>query len=266
MIVCQHLPERIPAERYRVIVPDDQVSTFRKQTPEVFEIHAESDYVGDLAKKLFNRMPDVNRHRMGWYLQQFVKLASLIQANRGESHLIWDSDTVPLKSLRFISETGKLRYYKGYERHPDYFPPIKRLLGIDNELPFSFIAQCLPCKTDWAQAFASDLEAHFELSWTQAIVDSIDLGKASGFSEYETLGTFIHARYLDQIEYTDTPWFRYGGTLIGKPENMSRAPYHWLLKRYDFISLESWDQDLRLPRLLNFINAVRKEFMTKGRV
>lgn len=264
LVVCAHLSERIAAKRYRVIVPNDQVAKFREQTPIAFEVHAEGDYVGDLAKELLNRLRQANQNRMGWYLQQFVKLASLIQAKTRESHLIWDSDTVPLRKLGFVSVTGKLIYYKGFERHPAYFHAIERLLGMDNTLPFSFIAQCLPCKTEWAQAFASDLERRFKLPWAQAILNTIDFSEVSGFSEYETLGTFIQAHYPDQIQLVDTPWFRYGGTLLGKPENMNRAPYSWLLKRYDFISLESWDRDLRLPRFFNFMNAIRKELMTKG--
>ena len=102
LLVSNVVPERISARRYRVIVPDGQVSIFREKTPETFEVHPESQYVLTLHDSIKAKIPIANRHRTGWYLQQFIKISSLINSPAGENHLIWDSDTLPLKQLTFL--------------------------------------------------------------------------------------------------------------------------------------------------------------------
>ena len=263
-LAAREIPKHISARRYRVIVPDDQVDVFKARSPKQFEVHAESGYATGLMDIIRSKMPENNKHRAGWYLQQFIKIASLINNPPGECHLIWDSDTIPLKPLNFFTDEGKLVFYKSHERNPDYLPPIERLLGSTNRLQFSFIAQCLPYKSDWAQEFAERLEQLSSKSWEEAIIDAIDFSKISGFSEYETLGAYALEKHANEFEVINRPWFRYGGTLLGNIGNMERSPYRWLLKRYDFISIESWDEDSKLPRIINFLNALRKELLTKG--
>ncbi|MCD8525285.1 MAG: DUF6492 family protein, partial [Gammaproteobacteria bacterium] len=92
-LAAHAIPKQIAARRYRVIVPDDQVDIFRTHSSEQFEIHAESHYVAGLMSAIRSKMPESNKHRAGWYLQQFIKIASLIDSPPGEYHLIWDSDT-----------------------------------------------------------------------------------------------------------------------------------------------------------------------------
>ena len=266
LLVSKQIPTKIASKRYRVIVPDDQVRAFQERTPAKIEVHPESIYISDLYKTIKTKVPTTNQHRTGWYLQQFIKLASLIDGDNGENHLIWDADTVPLKNLDFVDHDGRLAFYKSNERNPDYFPPIERLLGINNSLPFSFIAQCLACKTEWAKEMAAAIEISASKPWALAILDAVDFRKTSGFSEYETLGSFMMANHSNGIRLTDGRWFRYGGSLLGDPANMNRQPYKWFLDRYDFISLESWDTGVRLPRAANFLNALRKELLTKGRL
>ena len=265
-VASRYIQQNIAADRYIVIVPDADVKLFEAHQVSAFNVIPETAYVGGLRRQIADRIPEKNSHRTGWYLQQFIKLKALTKGDAGTYSLLWDADTIPLRKLSFIDGSGKLTFYKGHETHAPYFGPIERLLALERQVPFSFIAQCLPYKSDWARELIRAIEQRAQSPWIQALLGAIDFSEESGLSEYELLGTFAYRHYPHELAFTDRPWFRYGGSLVGEPENLRRWPYRHLIKRYDFISIEGWDKDRRMPKWLNCLNGLRMEWMTKGRL
>ena len=232
----------IYALNYLVVVPDSEVDIFKSLTDPHFQILAESKYIGNLKERLEGRMTIRNRDRLGWYLQQFIKLAVLKESKENEVFLIWDADTVPLKPLNFIGKDSRILFYKGLEHHAPYFDFIDRLLGLKKTVDHSWISQCFACRGKWAREFFEAIESLHEKDWITAILDLIDFEQDSGFSEYETIGTFLSHQYANDIQLIKNKWLRHGNGYIGSIENLNRFPHSWLKKKYDFVAFETWDK------------------------
>jgi hypothetical protein len=239
-IASRYIAENIESENYVVIVPDNEVRLFRENSPPDYQVVAESKYAEHYKDYLFRKIPEDKKGRFGWYLQQFIKLSALSDANADELYLIWDADTVPLKKLEFTNGE-KILHYTAQEHHQPYFDLINSLLALPRQAPYSFIAQCFAIKGNWSDAFFRFIEEAHRKQWAEAIIDCINFAEGSGFSEYETLGTFIAHKYGSEICPLPNDWCRYGNTLIGGPENISSADAQLKLRSYDFISFENWD-------------------------
>ena len=242
-----YILRNIAAERYKLLVPDGEVTDFRRISPDVFEVIPESRYVATIAKCLDECIPAGRTRRKGWYLQQFIKMAAVLAAGRDETVLIWDADTVPLKPLDFVDPAGRIRYYKGVEHHLPYFSLIEKLLGLDKTINFSFIAQCFALRGRWLAELCDEIERKYGVPWYEAIISQIDFSQDSGFSEYETMGTYIARRHPDEISFYGGPWWRYGNRLVGDIDLLTERKARSLLRSYDFISFEKWE---RRPRSL----------------
>jgi hypothetical protein len=184
----------IRSDHYSLICPDQDVDYFREITPIAFKVVAESTLDRGLSQSILAHMPADKRDRMGWYLQQYLKLAAASEGQDSETILIWDADTVPLRSLSFVDPQGRLVYYTGREYHLPYFKLIERLIGLTKQINRSFIAQCLIAKSGWVRDFFRELEEIHKVPWYEALSSLIDFNELSGFSEYETLGTYCLAR------------------------------------------------------------------------
>ena len=209
----------IDAERYRVIVPDQEVEIFRATGSDQFLVEAESEYVSDFSESLWEAIQDINPKRYGWYLQQLIKIEALRRlGHENERGVVWDADTVPLRTINFYSPES-VHFFHGTEYHLPYFQTIDKLLELDKIVPHSFIAQSFPCEPHWMRAFCEEIESSHQKPWWKAIIDSTDFEQQSGFSEYETLGTFVTHRYPDEWRWRETSWERKGYTRFGSPEN-----------------------------------------------
>ena len=244
-IASDYIVKYIAARRYTVIVPDSQVREFENKTNSRYEVIPESDLIGKLKNRIEHKVPENQSGRVGWYLQQFIKLFALSKLKDEDVALIWDADTVPLKALEFISDDGKLRYYIGNENHAPYFDFISKLLDVHKKQEFSFIAQCFPIRGAWAKAFFQEVECCQDENWVDSFLNSIDFNHNSGFSEYETLGSFIYNKYPQEIMVLSNKWSRLGNLLIGSANNLEYKISKLITRKYDYISFESWD-DVRV--------------------
>lgn len=244
-IASRHILKNIQSDKYILIAPDEDLPIFRSVTPNSFDVIGESAYAENMRDILKNRMP-VNTHgRLGWYLQQFIKLAALKATHENDLTLIWDADTIPLKPLNFSDSEGKLRFYKGTEHHSPYFQLILKLLGMKKIVNFSFIAQCFPIKGGWANEFFNYIEERHNKTWIDAMLDEINFSESSGFSEYETLGTYISHAHKDEVVFIDSNWLRWGNSALGSINNLNDFRSKFLLRKYDFVAFETWDAPLR---------------------
>ena len=240
-ISARYIGKYVDAKNYRVVVPEADMESFQRCDLHQFEVVSEEIYKG--ISDYLKMKGGNNRGRFGWYFQQFIKISELRGDNKNTTNLIWDADTIPLKKLHFI-ENGKVNYYQGSEYHKPYFDLISRILSIPKLSDGSFIAQCFPCKSGWAEGFVSEIEARFKKKWFEAIIDNIDFRESCGFSEYEALGSYLLDKHHDEIRLIDNRWHRLGNSLIG---GVSKIDHHapQLSKKYDFIAFECWDTPTR---------------------
>ena len=236
-ISSKYICELIPARTYVVLVPDVDYEYFTSLDLEKFTVVSENKY-GCIAASL--RKKPLGK-RFGWYFQQFIKMSELDEGLDSDINLIWDADTIPLKKLTF-EHKGKVSFYQGKEHHSPYFDLIRSLINEEKLLKSSFIAQCLPYRVKWFRDFKAKLEMNTQTSWYQTIIDLINPNEDSGFSEYETLGTYAVKNYGAEVNIDENTkkWYRYGNSLIGSVQNFEKYK-DTLSKKYDFISFESWD-------------------------
>ena len=249
-VASRHILRFIKAERYIVIVPDRELDLFLRVTCAPYQVKPESQFVGNAKDKIIQKLDKNNQHRVGWYLQQFVKIAAVLENDPASTVLIWDADTVPLKTLEFIDAQGKLMYYQGEEYRKSYFDFIELALGLKRTQDFSFVAQSLTTKVSWVKELFSSLEGSTKMPWIDAILFHINPTEPAGFAEFETLGTWIWHHHRDEIEINNRPWYRNGLSLVGNPLKLSPAVWRGLAKSYDFISFEAWDAKSGLRNMI----------------
>jgi hypothetical protein len=242
-ITAHYINRFIKSKSYIVIVPDVDFDYFASLNLTGFTIISEKKYahIGyTLSKKSVGK-------RYGWYFQQFIKMAELDDGLNNDVNLIWDADTIPLREISF-EKNGSLYFYQGKEHHSPYFDLIKKLLDENKQVETSFIAQCLPYRAGWFRDFKENLEKDTKYPWYQRIIDLIDFNEDSGFSEYETLGTYASKNFSSGIKINakTNDWYRFGNSLIGGPQNIIK--YENILKaNYNFVSFESWDNKRMSP-------------------
>jgi len=244
-VAAPNILKFVPATRFEVIVPDRQVAEFRERTPSSIEVVCESTYLGGISLEWCEaRMPHWAKARAGWYLQQLIKIAALSTGIPGETNLIWDADTVPLKPLSFFNKSGRLEYYKTRDKpdcHPHYFETIKKLTGDDRISNHGFISQSFPARVEWVREYQRTIENLHKLPWFEAIMANIDHTKGGcGYSEYESLGNFFCKNWPSAIEFGDGKYFREGTRLIGRPMDLYNPKWASLSEWIDYIAFEQY--------------------------
>lgn len=256
-VAARHVVQYISAKSYLVIVPDGEVDQFLDVTCAPYQVMPESQYVGNAKERITQKLDQNNQHRVGWYLQQFVKIAAILKNESQGIVLIWDADTVPLKPLKFIDERGNFIYYQGEEYRKSYFDFIQTALGLKRTQHFSFIAQCLITKVSWANELLHSLESSAHLPWMDAILFYLDPAEPAGFAEFETLGTWIWHHHRNEMMISNRAWYRNGQSLVGNPMSLSKSVWKGLAKSYDFISFEVWD---KRPGFRNALKTIYRRF------
>ncbi|QWE00762.1 hypothetical protein FD967_01575 [Polynucleobacter sp. JS-Mosq-20-D10] len=240
-IASRQLLRRIPAKKYTVIVPDQDVDYFLQISPAQYFIEPQSKYARPFEAKI-SQITSLKISNPNWYIQQFIKLAAIESRPDDAVILLWDGDTVPLKPLQFDAGGQKLHYYLGSEFHVPYFDTVNKLLGLSKVVEQSFIAQCFPIKVFWFRQFCQTIEQKFGQPWGEALIKAINFTIPNSFSEYETLGTFIAHHYPNEIELSQQPWHRLGHSLIGDIDLMHTTIARIKLAPFDYVSFEKWDR------------------------
>lgn len=240
----QAVARYIEAERYVLIVPERYVSIFKAVSSPRFEVVGETVVVPefDLAY-VAARMPAENRSRAGWYYQQLLKIGALLHlpSKHDDALLIWDADTIPLRNLQFVQE-GRLIYHRGAEHHQPYFDVVRNLIGFEKNVNFSFIAQCFPIFRGWLEDFVALIESRHGIRWYDAILKTAELSKVSGFSEYETMGTFLANSRPERMLTSNAAWVRRGNRVCPIERLWSEVP----ATEVAYVSYETWDP-IRIP-------------------
>jgi hypothetical protein len=247
--VVPHILEFIPSKTYVFAVPAADMGAFRSSLPSAVTIVCEDDFLEGRSFAAINAiLPQAAKWRTGWYLQQFVKIAACRAA--GETTLIWDADTIPLRALRFGEDGDCISAYAATEYFPLYFSTLKALTGLERNTPQSFIAQCLCVRSYWTNSLIADIETHTGRHWMDAILANVTGVTGAEFSEYETIGNYVLHKYPDQLRFNARRWSRQGYRLVGDPDTLTPADITRLGRVYDFIAFENSQKQSHWGKIL----------------
>ena len=115
---------------------------------------------------------------------------------------------------------------------------------------FSFVIPGFPIPKAWALQFKDHIShLHGGKAWYEAILDTTDFSLQSGFSETESLGTFIANEHLNEWSTFQGLWERRGQKRFGYARNFSPRRVVRVARKagLDIVSFENWDiRGLRL--------------------
>lgn len=197
-----------------------------------------------------------NPARAGWYFKQIANLAYARRPGVAPFYLTWDADTIPLRSIRFFDEAGRVLLTRKGEYNKPYFEVIEALTGLRRQADFSFIAEHMLFDRDIVNhlidtilgglPFRGDALAGRILG----AVSDANLS-SSGFAEYETYGTFATAHHPDRIAVRRLASLRHGTAFFGRsPSNVQLFAASRL---YNWASFESWNLISPLQRLKRIV-------------
>lgn len=175
----------------------------------------------DALKELFSKLGR-NKMEIGWYFQQFLKMAFALSAYCDEEYyLSWDSDTIPLRQIDFFDEKGNPYFTMKSEHHVPYFIAIERLLGITKTNGSSYIAENMMFKKSIMKEMIIRIQSNSLLAgnvWYEKIIYALEPESISpmGFSEFETYGNYCLNYHPDFYKERTLPSFRKGGLIQGR--------------------------------------------------
>lgn len=242
-VAASNILKFIESRQYVVIVPENELQLFRLVTPSQFEVINENSISPDLnLNSVEARLHETIKARKGWYLQQFLKIEYLRRLPEKSFCLIWDADTIPLRELAFTRD-DRILYRLGNHRpkiNNDYFSLIKHILSIERNIDESFISQCFPTKALWVKEFCAQIESKFNrIWWHEALAYLERYPSHNGFSEYESLGTFISQKFKDEIFFQRGSYFRPGHLLC--PLGSSEDQFSKFSTHLEYIAYDSYD-------------------------
>lgn len=178
--------------------------------------------------------------RMGWYLQQFIKIGYALQC-QDAFYLVWDADTIPCRPYSWCDDEGRPYFDVKEEFHEPYFDTIGRLfLGMKKITSQSFISEHMLVSTELMREMVEELGG--KDAYVQRIINAIDdevLG-GSGFSEFETFGTWCMTKYPKHYRLRKWKSIRTGAMWF-VDNNLPIQVINWIGKEYDAVSFESWN-------------------------
>ena len=198
----------------------------------------------DVSRYIYMRGGDVKR--TGWYFQQYLKM-NYATICEDEYYLLWDADTIPLKKIKFF-DSNKMLFNLKEERHQPYFSVLNKLF--DNKLNFycnndgknSFITEGMIIKKSIMIEIINTIGNSNVAGkkWFEKIINSIDADdlSKSGFSEFETYGSYLNTYYSNLMKIRMLNTCRNGMSIFGpdvSDERLSKLPF-------DTISFENWDK------------------------
>lgn len=239
------LIEHLPADEYFLYVPHNEIEEFRQITPNEIRVIAQETLGADYREPLMQAVQDSgNINRYGWYLQQLYKIEALLDCER-DLGIIWDADCVPIQPIPVLDSQSKIVYMDvSTEYNPPYFAAIERLLGMARVQSQCFVIPCFPFWSAWGKEFVHDLETKSQgQTWWEAIISQTDLSLTSGFSETETLGTWVANRHGDSWVSVKGHWERYGQRRFGYARKFSVRRLKRVTKMtdLDIVAFENWD-------------------------
>ena len=160
-------------------------------------------------------------------------------------YLIWDSDTIPVKEVKMFNDYGKPYFDIKKEYHKPYFKTMKKIFPeLKKKYKYSFISEHMLIKTEIMKNLLNKIYFNKKIfgdTWYIKIINCInskDL-RYSGFSEYETYGTFASKYYSK--EYNIRKWKSLrSGNLYYSYKLLTDNDIKKISKKYDAVTFENY--------------------------
>jgi len=228
-----------------VVVGNSKISEFIKQdfadNSKVSFVDEDKMIEGLSFKYLRNVMTARNAEkRTGWYYQQLLKLGYAL-TTEDDYYITWDADMIPLKKISFFDSENHPLFSSSNEYNHRYFNTLKNLLNLDKCIKDSFISEHMVFNTETVRTMLGEIESDSGKKWYDRIIECVsdDHLTGSGFSEFETYGTYCVTRYPDKYRFRKLHALRGGKTIFGVIPDVEVLK--WLSKCYDTISFEKFD-------------------------
>lgn len=196
------------------------------------------DFLKDIVKRYTTSVSP------GWFYQQFLKYGFALTAYAKQYYLSWDADTIPVASINFF-ESGAPLFTRKYEYNENYFATIENILGLKKIVPYSFIAEHMLFKSDIVKELINEImdSKVSGKTWIEKIMRAGNYEhKYPPFSEFETYGTYVMAKYPSLYKTRQLNTFRRGGLIRGR--FISNKMLDKLAFDIDTISFEMCDKPL----------------------
>lgn len=188
-----------------------------------------------------------NNRRAGWYLQQFIKLA-LCNYVETDYYTVIDCDTLPLNTIKFFEKKTELPIFStSKEFHQPYFDTMQKIFKgkVKKNIQRSFINEFMIFKTIIVRKMIKEIAYNNDCKENEfflGILDNIDFKvlNNSGFSEFETYGSYVNTYFKDSYIFKDIKSLREGIKYFGA--NPNRELLLWGAKDFDLISIERSDK------------------------
>lgn len=194
----------------------------------------------------------------GWYFQQFLKMGFSQSKYARDYYLIWDADTLPLSKFEFEKD-GRLLFTQKKEYHEEYFITMEKLLGLNKLKDFSFIAEHMLIKTAIMKEIISKIQSDIKTPWPFILLSKVSPDAKSGFSEFETYGTYVSHYYPELYSSRTLNTWRNAGYVFGR--NISDKDIEALSVDLDIISLENWNGRLFPQKLFSRLQEMYVKYL-----
>ena len=228
-----------------VLIGDSIITELILNETSISFIHEDSLVPKKKINDFLLKMRNISTDRIGWYEQQFLKMA-YSKICKKDYYLIWDMDTIPIKSYKAFEKNHPFFDMKT-EHHIPYFKTIEKLIPGLKFMDRSYISEHMIIKTEFMKNLLVQLELNNKLPgnlfWEKILmsIDAQDMN-FSGFSEYETYGTYVDSKY--PYTYRHRNWFslREAKAYFGDSENLNKDDLNWLSKCYQSLSFEKFSE------------------------
>lgn len=179
--------------------------------------------------------------RTGWYFQQLLKLGYAL-LTEDDYYITWDADMIPLKEISFFDKENHPLFSTSNEYNGWYFVTLKKLLNIDKCIKGSFISEHMVFNRKIVRTMLDEIESDSGIKWYDRIIESVsdEFLPGSGFSEFETYGSYCVSKYPEEYRFRNLHALRGGKTIFG--EIPDTEVLKWLSKCFDTISFEKFDR------------------------
>lgn len=153
----------------------------------------------------------------------------------------WDADTIPLQKIKLWDDKTGIPYFSVKNEYwQPYFDTIFNLLGLRKVIKKSFIAEHMLFNSEIMRSLLTKIEEMEDDNWFITILKSINSENLnrSGFSEFETYGTYVMHHFPGSYKIKNIVAMRSGKEIFG--ENLCDEMMRWISKSYETISFEKW--------------------------
>jgi hypothetical protein len=131
--------------------------------------------------------------RSGWLFQQLLKLSG-DKICKSDFYLTIDADTVLIRPHIFRKGHKTVFFCRNWSQD-EYYKTYFKLLKRKPASRLSFVTHYMLFEKSKVKQLKHTIEANHQMTWYSAILKKINRTKQFAFSEFETYGNFLYARF-----------------------------------------------------------------------